>query len=71
MKSQAICLAFSGQIFGVCSKIFAVELQILLDILAFYDIIIKLIIDAVIAQSVERILGKDEVPGSNPGNSSR
>ena len=71
MKSQAICLAFSGQIFGGCCKIFAVELQILLDILAFYDIIIKLIIDAVIAQSVERILGKDEVPGSNPGNSSR
>ena len=26
---------------------------------------------AVIAQQVERILGKDEVPGSNPGNSSR
>ena len=25
---------------------------------------------AVIAQQVERILGKDEVPGSNPGNSS-
>ena len=42
----------------------------MLDILAFYDIIIKLIPDAVIAQPVERILGKDEVPGSNPGNSS-
>ena len=26
---------------------------------------------AVIAQQVERILGKDEVPGSNPGNSSK
>ena len=26
---------------------------------------------AVIAQQVERILGKDEVPGSNPGISSR
>ena len=27
--------------------------------------------NAVIAQPVERILGKDEVPGSNPGNSSK
>ena len=26
---------------------------------------------AAIAQSVERILGKDEVPGSNPGSSSK
>ena len=26
---------------------------------------------AVIAQQVERIIGKDEVPGSNPGNSSK
>ena len=26
---------------------------------------------AAVAQSVERILGKDEVPGSNPGSSSR
>ena len=30
----------------------------------------ELVANAVIAQSVERILGKDEVPGSNPGNSS-
>ena len=26
---------------------------------------------AAMAQSVERVLGKDEVPGSNPGSSSR
>ena len=31
---------------------------------------IKAVKNAVIAQQVERILGKDEVPGSNPGNSS-
>ena len=43
----------------------------MLDISAFYDIISKLIRNAAIAQSVERILGKDEVPGSNPGSSSK
>ena len=34
-------------------------------------IIAKLYKNADIAQSVERILGKDEVPGSNPGISSK
>ena len=29
------------------------------------------VVDAAMAQSVERVLGKDEVPGSNPGSSSR
>ena len=46
------------------------KLKKALDKLRFYDIITELIANAVIAQSVERILGKDEVPGSNPGNSS-
>ena len=32
---------------------------------------IHFVADADIAQSVERILGKDEVPGPNPGSSSR
>ena len=43
----------------------------LFDMLGFFYLIIIVIPDAAIAQSVERILGKDEVPSSNLGSSSR
>ena len=42
-----------------------------LTFLRTYYIIAKLSANAAIAQPVERILGKDEVPGSNPGISSK